>query len=111
MVRLGTATMWRTARSKIVGDYRWSSRARPWGPAAAARDNGRDTDNVRFSNRPSWVKRFQAIHCCGVDVTRGLVLLFGIGSSGELPRIQLAWRPIPVMSDLPWQPKWLHPGL
>src|SRR6516162_11746435 len=26
------------------------------------------------------VKRFQTIHDCGVDVTRGLVLLFGIGS-------------------------------
>ena len=36
--------------------------------------------NVRFSNRPVWVKRFQTIHCCSVDVARGLVLLSGIGS-------------------------------
>src|ERR1700675_1923675 len=33
-----------------------------------------------FSNRPFEVKHFQAIHLCGVDVTRGLVLLFGIGT-------------------------------
>ena len=37
-------------------------------------------DDVRFSNRPVWVKRFQTIHQCGVDVARGLVLLFGIGT-------------------------------
>ena len=35
---------------------------------------------VRFSNRPVWVKRFQTIHEYGVDVARGLVLLFGIGT-------------------------------
>src|SRR5665213_2784156 len=39
---------------------------------------------VRFSNRPFGVKRFQTIHRCSVDVTRGLVLLFGIGT-GALP--------------------------
>ena len=33
-----------------------------------------------FSNRPVGVKRFQTIHCCSVDVFRGLVLLFGIGT-------------------------------
>ena len=38
------------------------------------------TPNVCFSNRPIWVKHFQAIHHCSVDVTRGLVLLFGIGT-------------------------------
>src|SRR5512143_464148 len=27
-----------------------------------------------------WVKRFQTFHRCGVDVARGLVLLFGIGT-------------------------------
>src|SRR5260370_34161848 len=37
-------------------------------------------DDVCFSNRPFWVKRFQTIHCHGVDVARGLVLLFGIGT-------------------------------
>ena len=38
------------------------------------------TSDVRFSNRPVEVKRFQAIHDCGVGITRGLVLLFGIGA-------------------------------
>jgi len=36
--------------------------------------------NVRFSNRPVWVKRYQTFHRCGVDVAHGLVLLFGIGA-------------------------------
>jgi len=36
--------------------------------------------DVRFSNRPVRVKRFQTIHDCGVDVARGLVLLSGIGT-------------------------------
>src|SRR5262249_39593794 len=48
----------------------------PW-PKAAMREC---TTNVRFSNRLVWVKRFQAIHQCSVDITRGLVLLFGIGA-------------------------------
>jgi hypothetical protein len=36
--------------------------------------------DVRFSNRPFGVKRFQTIHRHGVDVACGLVLLFGIGT-------------------------------
>jgi hypothetical protein len=36
--------------------------------------------DVCFSNRPFRVKHFQAIHQCGVDVARGLVLLSGIGT-------------------------------
>ena len=36
---------------------------------------------VRFSNRPAEVKRFQTVHGSGVNVTRGLVLLSGIGTS------------------------------
>ena len=36
--------------------------------------------NVRFSNRPVGVKRFQTIHHYSVDVAHGLVLLFGIGT-------------------------------
>ena len=40
--------------------------------------------NVCFSNRRVGVKHFQTIHQCGVDVARGLVLLFGIGT-GALP--------------------------
>jgi hypothetical protein len=33
-----------------------------------------------FSNRPFGVKRFQTNHRCNVDVARGLLLLFGIGT-------------------------------
>jgi hypothetical protein len=36
--------------------------------------------HVRFSNRPFWVKRFQTIHRCVVDVARRLALPFGIGA-------------------------------
>jgi hypothetical protein len=36
--------------------------------------------DVRFSNRPFGVKRFQTIHQHSVDVAHGLVLLFGIGA-------------------------------
>src|SRR5262245_41459620 len=36
--------------------------------------------HVRFSNRPFGVKRFQTIHQHSVNVARGLVLLFGIGT-------------------------------
>ena len=45
--------------------------------------SGRRTD-VCFSNRPFGVKHFQTIHQCDVDVARGLVLLFGIGT-GAFP--------------------------
>ena len=47
------------------------------GPAGRSHD-------VRFSNRPFGVKHFQTIHQCDVDVARGLVLLFGIGT-GAFP--------------------------
>src|SRR2546426_9085214 len=36
--------------------------------------------DVRFSNRPFRVKRFQTIHDCGVNVARGLALLSGLGT-------------------------------
>ena len=36
--------------------------------------------DVRFSNRPFGVQHFQTIRRCSVDVTHGLVLLFGIGT-------------------------------
>ena len=36
--------------------------------------------NVRFSNRPVRVKRFQTVHHHSVDVAHGLVLLFGLGA-------------------------------
>src|SRR5207245_4457455 len=35
---------------------------------------------VRFSNRPSRVNHFQAIHHFSVDVAHGLALLFGLGT-------------------------------
>jgi hypothetical protein len=40
----------------------------------------KDSRHVRFSNRPIGVKRFQTTHHCSVDVSRGLVLFFGIGT-------------------------------
>src|SRR6478609_3202608 len=40
--------------------------------------------DVGFANRPFGVKHFQTVHQCGVDVARGLVLLFGIGT-GAFP--------------------------
>ena len=55
--------------------------------------------NVRFSNRPIWVKHFQAIHHCSVDVTRGLVLLFGIGTKA-LPPWESKTRRNNLMGDL-----------
>ena len=36
--------------------------------------------DVRFSNRPFGVKRFQTIHLCNGDIARELALLFGIGT-------------------------------
>ena len=38
------------------------------------------SSDVRFSNRPFGVKRFQTIRRHSVDVAHGLVLLFGIGT-------------------------------
>jgi hypothetical protein len=43
--------------------------------------------DVRFSNRPFGVKRFQTIHRCSVDVAHGLVLLFGIGTNHPENRV------------------------
>ena len=55
----------RRCRSRVTSD-------RAFGPARR---------DVRFSNRPFGVKRFQTIHHhCSVDVTHGLVLLFEIGT-------------------------------
>jgi len=49
------------------------------------RDGSFSTDrrclqDVRFSNRPVGVKRFQTVHYHSIDVAHGLVLLFGIGT-------------------------------
>ena len=46
-------------------------------PKADIRRHERD---VRFSNRPVGVKRFQTTHDGGVDVAHGLLLLYGIGT-------------------------------
>jgi hypothetical protein len=43
-------------------------------------DIARNVRHVGFSNRPFWVKHFQAVHYCSVDVAHGLALLFGIGT-------------------------------
>jgi len=63
--------------------YRRTSAPEQSGKSAKANGIGKTT-NVRFSNRPFEVKHFQTIHQCGVDVARGLVLLFGIGT-GAFP--------------------------
>jgi hypothetical protein len=39
-----------------------------------------DRCDFRFSNWPFWVKHFQTIHRCSIDVARGLALLFGLGT-------------------------------
>ena len=49
------------------------------GQSRRRRSSGRP-GHVRFSNRPFGVKRFQTIHYYSVDVARGFVLLFGIGT-------------------------------
>jgi hypothetical protein len=55
--------------------------------------------DVRFSNRPVEVKHFQAIHRCSVDVARGLVLLFGIGTKA-LPSWDSKTRRNNLLGDL-----------
>src|SRR5262249_60221599 len=44
------------------------------------RTNRQSSRDVRFSNRPSRVKHFQAIHHFSVDVAHRLALLFGLGT-------------------------------
>jgi hypothetical protein len=39
-----------------------------------------DRCDFRFSNRPFWVKHFQTIHRCSINVARGLALLLGLGT-------------------------------
>src|SRR5260370_21670043 len=50
------------------------------GPLPGAGRSDQANPNVRFSNRPFGVKRFQTIRRRSVDVAHGLVLLFGIGT-------------------------------
>src|SRR5262249_32938998 len=59
----------------IIQDSNWPRlRISAAGALATSRD-------VRFSNRPTEVKRFQTIRRHAVDVARGLALLFGIGTT------------------------------
>jgi hypothetical protein len=51
-----------------------------FGAATSVFDPTRTSRHVRFSNRPFGVKHFQTFHYHSVDVARGLVLLFGIGT-------------------------------
>ena len=66
-VAMGRLTDARRLRSS---DFRNGSNSVLW----------RCPSHVRFSNRPFGVKHFQTIRRCSVDVARGLVLLFGIGT-------------------------------
>ena len=75
---------------KILADFSAKSGSKVSDVQRAAKDevdtlsfsvNGAQTSaHVRFSNRPFGVKHFQASHHASVDVTHGLVLLFGIGT-------------------------------
>ena len=47
---------------------------------ASVYSSTRHWPNVRFSNRPSGIKHFQAIQHSSVDVAHGLALLFGLGT-------------------------------
>src|SRR5258706_3739461 len=66
----------------------WAVKILAIGDAVGAHESvsgtNRTSSDVRFSNRHFGVKHFQTIHQCGVDVARGLVLLFGIGT-GAFP--------------------------
>ena len=68
-----------TRGTAIVDMFMWVYSR--WGLLQVNSAGFRSTDQCfRFSNRPVGVKRFQTIHHCGLDVARGLVLLFGIGT-------------------------------
>jgi hypothetical protein len=80
-------SIWPSRRSRpcpIMSAFRGISRLildKPVGRTLTRHDQSRRCKNFgRFSNRPFWVKRFQTIHCWSVDVSRGLMLLFGLGT-------------------------------
>ena len=66
-------TVQRENDHRQAGRTSGSGHSLPTDPASMPND-------VRFSNRPVWVKHFQAIHRFSVDVTHGLALLYGIGT-------------------------------
>jgi hypothetical protein len=70
---LGTAT-------SATCEAAWRQKLPSRTPMQVGSYDPHDRQNVRFSNRPFEVKRFQTIHHHSVDVARGLVLLFGIGT-------------------------------
>jgi hypothetical protein len=80
-LRCGMTFGWRTSDIKFPVRIANASPAEVLdvrsGPFSAVDEPRRD---VRFSNRPSGVKRFQTIRHHSDDVARGLVLLFGIGT-------------------------------
>src|SRR5215813_2861704 len=55
-------------------------RSEPYRASGLVRCHLTSKSDVRFSNRPFGVKRFQTIHHLSVSVARGLLLLFGIGT-------------------------------
>src|SRR5215813_11916262 len=65
------------------------------GSTACSGPDRRSTRNVRFSNRPVGVKRFRLSTTAAVDVTGGLALLYGMGTSA-LP----SWDPRMGWSNL-----------
>ena len=76
--RIPSASSWEMVRVSVIGA---SKRGRtPRQSSVQATAAGSMGPNVRFSNRPFGVKHFQTIHHCNIDVARGLVLLFGIGT-------------------------------
>ena len=81
--RLAEASAGRRHRGKLCSVNLWMALAVPndvcrWHLG----DVPERRNDVRFSNRPFGVKRFQTIHQHSVDVAHGLVLLFGIGTRG-----------------------------
>src|SRR5215472_14613735 len=71
-----------SASSPLVGAKRTSTSVAPKRKLAGHLRASKRLGEVRFSNRPFRVKRFQTIHHYSVDVAHGLVLLFGIGTRG-----------------------------
>jgi hypothetical protein len=64
------------ANEVIEGDFAASAHGSSW-HLVHVRHRVLD---VRFSNRPFEVKRFQTIHQHSVGIARGLALLFGLGT-------------------------------
>src|SRR5215472_16880996 len=81
------------------GTKRTSRSAQPMSALGGKADIAQTCLYVCFSNRPIGVKRFQAIHRCGLDVARGPVLLYGLGARA-LPSWDPRTRWNNLLSDL-----------